>query len=392
MTAMRMPWTSRTMPHGTLDILRGCNIRCPACYNTRPAHIKPLSQIERELDQLLAIRSLHTLTITGGEPTLHPQLCQIIELVRNRDLVPTLVTNGLLLDDQRLSAYKQSGLQLATVHIDQGQVRSDLPENATSEQVNELRRQKGALIASHGIEAGLATTAYRSRIHNLVEVVQLLLHSSDIHFLLVTNCSRVGQITSLKGSLDVGIEHGDWTSSTDDGMEHEVVEAADAIQCLKDDLGLYPFGYMGSNLDPADPRWISYMVAAVTDPDGRHAYHSLRPSLTERLAIHMIHLLRGRFEFHQHQSRTRLRAQLLLNAMTGGNLLGNLAQLCRSLRMGRKLSAKHILIMSPGGLTADGRVVYCRNCPDATIHAGRLMPPCLTDRFDQEENQVTIPN
>jgi hypothetical protein len=269
-------------------------------------------------------------------------------------------------------------------HIDPGQQRRDLPTYATSDQTNELRRQKGALIASHGIEAGLATTAYRSQLQNLIDVTQLVLDSPDIHFLLVTNCSRVGQIASLKGDLDAGIERDQTSLQVDDGLGHEVVEAVEVMTYLQDVLNLRPFGYMGSNLDTNDPRWVSYMVAATASDADRNTYHALRPSLTERLAMHLIRLLRGKYEFHQHQSRARLRLQLLLNAITGGNLTGNLHMLWRSMTAGRKLWAKHLLLMSPGGLTADGQVVYCRDCPDATIHAGRLLPPCLSDRFNFE--------
>lgn len=234
-------------------------------------------------------------------------------------------------------------------------------------------------------------TAYRSRMHELVEVVRLVIDSPHIHFLLMTNCSRIGQIESLTGDLSTGITGIAVADGQGDGLAAEVIEPAQTIQCLRQELGLQPFGYLGSNLDPADPRWISYMLAAVRGSEGRSAYHPLKPSWTERLAMHLIHLLRGRFEFHQRQSSLRLRVQLLLNALTGGNLSGNLRILCRSLRPGGRLWAKHLVILAPSGLSHDGRVVHCRDCPDATIHEGHLVPPCLSDRFTVNKRPLVQP-
>ena len=74
--AMRLPWTGRNVPHAVLDLLRDCDVRCPGCYNARSFPPKPLEQIRGELEALLAARRLHTVTLSGGEPLLHPQLAE----------------------------------------------------------------------------------------------------------------------------------------------------------------------------------------------------------------------------------------------------------------------------------------------------------------------------
>ena len=46
---MRLPWYGKTVPHGVLDILRGCNCRCAACYNADRAVVcKTLDQLKAE--------------------------------------------------------------------------------------------------------------------------------------------------------------------------------------------------------------------------------------------------------------------------------------------------------------------------------------------------------
>ena len=79
--AWKLPWQAEMVPHAVIDILRECNIRCRACYNTQPpAKPKPLEHIETELDILLTHRRLSSISLLGGEVTLHPQVFDIIRL------------------------------------------------------------------------------------------------------------------------------------------------------------------------------------------------------------------------------------------------------------------------------------------------------------------------
>jgi MoaA/NifB/PqqE/SkfB family radical SAM enzyme len=94
-SAMQLPWTMKNVPHAVLDILRGCNVRCRDCYNLQPDYIKPLAEIETQLDELLRLRQLHSVSIVGGEITLHPNLVEIVRRVRRRGLFVELFTNGV---------------------------------------------------------------------------------------------------------------------------------------------------------------------------------------------------------------------------------------------------------------------------------------------------------
>ena len=75
---LQLPWTPENVPHAILDILRGCNIRCRDCYNLQPNRIKPLAEIDAQLNALTRLRKLQSISIVGGEPTLHPDLVEIV--------------------------------------------------------------------------------------------------------------------------------------------------------------------------------------------------------------------------------------------------------------------------------------------------------------------------
>jgi pyruvate formate lyase activating enzyme len=78
----------------------GCNLRCPFCYNPElvlphlSAQLSPLPS--REVLEVLRERRgfLDGLCVTGGEPTLQPQLPEFLARVKGLGLAVKLDTNG----------------------------------------------------------------------------------------------------------------------------------------------------------------------------------------------------------------------------------------------------------------------------------------------------------
>ncbi len=77
---------------------QGCNFRCPYCHN--PELVEPgLFRTPLDFDPILAYLDLRRgkidgLTISGGEPTLHPDLPELIRTTRNLGYLIKLDTNG----------------------------------------------------------------------------------------------------------------------------------------------------------------------------------------------------------------------------------------------------------------------------------------------------------
>ena len=94
-----------------LEITSACNLQCPICYNRNStAHLSL-----KEVQKIIAPIKNTVITISGGEPTLHPELPQIIKLIAKKN-IPVLVTNGLkLADSSYLESLTQSGLQFISL-------------------------------------------------------------------------------------------------------------------------------------------------------------------------------------------------------------------------------------------------------------------------------------
>ncbi|MEK6744137.1 MAG: radical SAM protein [Nitrospirota bacterium] len=83
-----------------LEITDDCNSFCAVCYASSGGRSNPVyldvDQIVRSAS-LLKKNGLHCITITGGEPTLHPQLLNIIRHLSGMGLTVNMPTNGLMI-------------------------------------------------------------------------------------------------------------------------------------------------------------------------------------------------------------------------------------------------------------------------------------------------------
>jgi len=96
-----------------IPITSACNLDCPICYtvnNNNNPHMLSAEEMRQILERLVEHHSeVDIINFTGGEPTMHPQLVEFLEMCREVGIERlTVSTNGLrLLDEgyvQRLAA------------------------------------------------------------------------------------------------------------------------------------------------------------------------------------------------------------------------------------------------------------------------------------------------
>ncbi|MEV4361721.1 radical SAM protein [Nonomuraea sp. NPDC004186] len=104
------------------DIAEACNLRCPTCFaDSSPdlTGIVPVQDILANVDQRLERENgkLDVLMLSGGEPTLHPELKILLTELEQRPVTRILInTNGVLV------ARDDSLLDLLTEHRDRVEV------------------------------------------------------------------------------------------------------------------------------------------------------------------------------------------------------------------------------------------------------------------------------
>ena len=100
-----------------IDLINTCNLRCKQCfYKDSPQKQKMMSldQVKHIIDKA-SQNGFTEFYILGGEPTLHPQLKEILELALAQFKVVILVTNGMKLANEKYcKSIALPGLAIAT--------------------------------------------------------------------------------------------------------------------------------------------------------------------------------------------------------------------------------------------------------------------------------------
>jgi MoaA/NifB/PqqE/SkfB family radical SAM enzyme len=98
--------------------IRRCNLSCTYCNEfDKTSEPVPVSAMLRRIDRLAELGTA-IITFSGGEPTLHPDLDELIRRVRSKGAICTLITNGYFLTPDRIRALNRAGLDYLQISID----------------------------------------------------------------------------------------------------------------------------------------------------------------------------------------------------------------------------------------------------------------------------------
>src|SRR5690349_13755626 len=98
--------------------IRRCNLSCTYC-NEYDDFSKPVpTEVLAARIGRLADLGTSILTLSGGEPLLHPDLDGIISEMRRRGVLACMITNGYLLTPERVQRLNRAGLDHMQISID----------------------------------------------------------------------------------------------------------------------------------------------------------------------------------------------------------------------------------------------------------------------------------
>jgi len=118
----------RLIAHGALSTrhpimahiipIRRCNLACAYC-NEYDDFSKPVAT-DVVISRINKLADLGTsiITLSGGEPLLHPDLDEIIAAMRRRGVMACMITNGYLLVPERVQRLNRAGLDHMQISID----------------------------------------------------------------------------------------------------------------------------------------------------------------------------------------------------------------------------------------------------------------------------------
>jgi MoaA/NifB/PqqE/SkfB family radical SAM enzyme len=123
--------------------MRRCNLACEYCNEyddvSKPV---PLETMYQRLDRLAELGTT-VITISGGEPLLHPELDDIIARIRKHGMIAGMITNGYLLTADRIKRLNRAGLDHLQISID-----NVMPDEVSKKSLKVLDK-KLQLLAEH---------------------------------------------------------------------------------------------------------------------------------------------------------------------------------------------------------------------------------------------------
>jgi pyruvate formate lyase activating enzyme len=152
--------------------LPGCNFRCPFCHNFELLEQKPDEMSQEALLQFLSKRRgiLEGVCITGGEPTLHKDLPELLRAIRSLGYAIKLDTNGYR--PEVLKAVLEAGL-VDYVAMDIKNGPEAYPATCGLERMDFFKIEESVkILLSGSVDYELRTTVV-SPLHTDASVVQM---------------------------------------------------------------------------------------------------------------------------------------------------------------------------------------------------------------------------
>ena len=178
-----IPWTTFNNANGWIEPTTHCQLKCPGCYRglTQEGHIprhEEMADLKSQVDFLVEKRNVQAISIAGGEPLLYPYLDELVAYIHHTGVFPIILTNGVLLDEDRLCRLKKSGAGRVVIHVDRFQQRPGGQDEMT---VNNLRAEYCDLFRSaKGVQMGFIMPISTDSCKDLNILAPFMIDNADI--------------------------------------------------------------------------------------------------------------------------------------------------------------------------------------------------------------------
>ena len=176
-----------------IEIVNSCNLACPTCYADSPVGIGarvdavPLGDLKARIQGVIDRKGgIEILQLSGGEPTLHPQLLELCRWIKQHPKIDFAIinTNGVLLAKdpafavQLSDAFDRKGVQL---YLQFDGVQAAGQKELRGGDLREMREKAIANCAAADLPVTLAMTVTHDNVGHLWEAVRFGLEREAVH-------------------------------------------------------------------------------------------------------------------------------------------------------------------------------------------------------------------
>jgi len=369
----RLPWNLTDNSISWLEPTSKCNLYCDGCYRRNENAHKSLQIIEEELNVFTRLRKCDGVSIAGGDPLTHPEIVEIVRMVKAKGLKPILNTNGLALTKELLLELKKAGVYGFTFHVDSKQSRPGW-KNKTEIELNELRYQYASMLAEAGnISCAFNSTVYEDTMQFVPELVKWGQKHIDIVQVMVFILYRA--VNNAKVDFYLGpkkIDMGEFVYN-EEPVERTDIKAEEIYELIKNE---YPdfdsCAYLNGSEKPDSFKWL--LSGRLGTKDKIYGYMG-KKSMEIVQTFH--HLLFDRYLAYSTPKMTRKGKSMLLLGFFDKGLKKTFFNFIKNpLNLFKRLHYQSVMIIQPVDFLEDGRQSMCDGCPDITVWNGLLVWSC----------------
>jgi uncharacterized Fe-S cluster-containing radical SAM superfamily protein len=382
----RLPWSMTDNGISWLEVTDDCNLECEGCYRPHIKNHKSLSKVAEELAVFKQRRKSDCMSIAGGDPLVHPQIVEIVKMVKDAGWKPIINTNGLALGKKLLKKLKDAGAFGFTFHIDTSQVRAD-SKVTTEKEHNALRLKFAKMLDEEGgLSCSFNQTVSVDTLDQVKDTMAWAQQYPDlVHtmvFILFRTPELAGDFEVLANGKPVDIRK---TYQRPEWGGDSLLQAKQVVAKIRElDPDYQPCAYLNGDQDPNATKWLlasrlaskkrgfgyvgpRFMEAVQA---GHHFFKGTWLSYTPPKSNRMGRLTMSVFSLFDRRIRTIFKGYLV-------NLLKNPAALFDRVHL------QSFMIIQPIDVLPDGRTSMCDGCPDMTVHEGELYWSCRLEEIKE---------
>ncbi len=383
MDLYRLPWSMSDNAFSWLEPTRFCDLDCEYCYQIHdPKSHKSLEQFQQELEGLMELRKTDAVFIAGGEPLTHPNIVEIVKMVKDHGIKPMILTNGNALTPELTHKLRKAGCYGFVFHVDKHQNRPGW--NGRSETgMNQLRQDLADMVYNEGgMICGYNITIVPDTLKEVPAIVDWATKNMDrVDFCVIIPVRMIHKDDPF--DYYAGTEKID-LSKTFLGQKkrYKHMTAVDLYEQILKVLPGYEFSsFLGGTVRSNVPKWLigSHIGS------GDRVYGTTGPRTMELLQnIH--HSFKGTyFSF--------LRRAIGNNGRLAFGLGVIDRRIRKTFRQYLKTAVRHpselfkkvyiqtFIVMQPQDVLPNGEQDRCDGCPNKTYWNGRLVSECRMEEY-----------
>jgi pyrroloquinoline quinone biosynthesis protein E len=154
------------------EITYQCPLHCPYCSNPtqRNGHELTSEEWKRLIREAAALGVLQ-IGFSGGEPLVRRDLAELVRAAREANLYTNLITSGIGLDDDRVRALRNAGLD--SVQLSFQSDDADLADEIAGARAHQRKLDCAGKIRAAGIPLSLNFVIHRRNIDRLPQMIEL---------------------------------------------------------------------------------------------------------------------------------------------------------------------------------------------------------------------------